>query len=129
VNRLVSDLSTRAPIEQVPDRSPGRFEPLVKTVEQAFQIVQQTIQQHEQAACRRAVQRLDNISWTCPPPATEVVYYPLYAISHEYKGRTYRAVLDGMKGTIIGSKRVSFVKLGAAAAIALVGCVLIYVLV
>ncbi len=86
----------------------------------AWRVAVARIQRYEHAACARQIERLDSASTEFLHSSSRLSYLPMWIFSYNYRGKPYRAVVNGQTGEVQGTKPVSAGKVVLAVVIAIV---------
>jgi hypothetical protein len=75
---------------------------------------------YERDACAQLIERLDSVSSEVTKERTQLTYLPTWIFAYDYKGKQYRAVVNGQTGEANGTKPVSAGKIALAIVIAII---------
>lgn len=92
---------------------PGRPE------EDAWRDAAARIQGYERAACAQGITRLDSASTEFLSSESRLSYLPMWIFSYSYKGRQFRALVNGQTAEVQGTKPISAGKIALAVGLAI----------
>ncbi len=75
---------------------------------------------YERDACAQQVERLDSVDSQVTKERSQLTYLPTWVFAYDYKGKPYRAIVNGQTGETNGTKPVSAGKVAVAVVIAVV---------
>ncbi len=87
--------------EGVPIVAPGF------SVEEAWRTGMSMVDKFEREACQKEVERLNSVSTQISGMTSRLYFQPVWDFTYKYKGKEYKAVMDGRVGTVTGGRPVS----------------------
>lgn len=91
-----------------------------KPEEVAWQECVQRVEGFERAACAGMIEKLDSVSSRVTRQSAGLTYLPAWIFAYEYKGKSFRAIVNGQTGEANGTKPVSAGKVALAIGIGIV---------
>jgi len=78
------------------------------------------VEAQEKSACGALIERLDSASSEVLSRSSQLSYLPTWIFAYSYKGKQYRALVNGQSGEVRGAKPISAGKVAAAVVVAVV---------
>lgn len=90
---------------------------------------EQRIREMERAACAREVERLTRAETALSNIQTALCYLPIWIYGYDYQNQSYRVLVNGHTGEIVGDRPVSKARIGVAAGVGIAVVLIVIVLI